>query len=73
MKKIGSAPRGGRAFLETALSPAGGDRKMVWMTDLKKAGERAEYLWSEIHKKKSRSSGRSGQGPSLFLKLRGNK
>ena len=73
MKKLNPIPRDWRPFpdpTEKAMNPS---PKMVWMTDLKKAGERAEYLWSEIQKKKSRSSGRSGQGPSLFLKLRGNK
>jgi hypothetical protein len=44
MKKVMPMPRVGRPPQDPAGSITDGGWKSVWMTDLKKAGERAEYL-----------------------------
>jgi len=54
MKKLNPIPRDWRPFpdpTEKAMNPS---PKMVWMTDLKKMGERAECLWSRNHRKGAR-------------------
>jgi hypothetical protein len=32
-------------------------QEIIWMTDLKKAGERVEFLWSKKHRKGDRENG----------------
>lgn len=56
MKKPMLPLRGGRLNQGTPGRLTDRFLETVWMTDLKKAGERAEYFW--IQKSKMRSSGR---------------
>lgn len=51
MKKQVPAPREGRLFQQTLEKATNRNLKMVWMVDLKKAGDRAEFLWSKNQKK----------------------
>ena len=51
MKKLGPRPQGEKTPQETAGRMVERGQKTVWMTDLKKAGERAEYLGSKNRKK----------------------
>jgi hypothetical protein len=57
MKKFGPRPQGEKIPQETPGGMVERAQKTVWMTDLKKAGERAEYLWF-----KSRKKGVQGNG-----------
>jgi hypothetical protein len=57
MKKLGPRPQGEKTPQETAGRMVERGQKTVWMTDLKKAGERAEYLWSKYRKKGVQGSG----------------
>jgi hypothetical protein len=51
MKKQVPAPREGRLFRRTLEKTMNRNPKMVWMVDLKKAGDRAGFLWSKNQKK----------------------
>jgi hypothetical protein len=51
MKKLIPAPRGGGPLQEIFEKTVNRTPKMVWMVDLKKAGDRAECLWSKNQKK----------------------
>ena len=57
MKKFGPRPQGEKILQETPGGMVERAQKTVWMTDLKKAGERAEYLWSKNRKKGVQGNG----------------
>lgn len=57
MKKFGPRPHVEKTPQETAARMIERAQKTVWMTDLKKAGERAEYLWSTNRKKGVQGNG----------------
>jgi hypothetical protein len=50
-------PREGKSFGEGTAINLNHTAKTVWMADFKKAGERAEYLWSKIYKKGAYANG----------------
>jgi len=51
MKKQVPALREGRGFQEIPEKEMSRNLKTVWMVDLKKAGDRAECLWSKSQRK----------------------
>jgi hypothetical protein len=53
MKKQAPTSMGWRLFQELPEKTMSRNLKTVWMVDLKKAGDRAEFLWSKNQKKGS--------------------